>query len=147
MRCMRSSISESAVSAIQTKFAQLPPPKPEDRLLQIDEAAARLYDDLRIAILGGHSIAGLAENIFAPAGWNASPERIRRAVLAIARKRKDKELGDKIGGLRPRRHRAVREGSASTARRSGSPKSRSGERGFVPMPPKPVERTLPLTLD
>lgn len=120
---VKASIAESAVSDIRTALTRLPPPKPADRMLCIDEATTELYDDLRASIIAGHSIKALAETVLAPAGWAASAERIRRALLEIARQRRDRDLANRIGGLRPRRHRASDKTSATTPR---------------PMPPKPV---------
>lgn len=111
---MKASITESAVSDIRSRIAQLPPPKPVDKLLRIEEATMELYADLRGAILAGHSVASIADSVLVPAGWTASAERIRRALLGIARQRKDMDLATRIGGLRPRRHRAKPKASTTT---------------------------------
>lgn len=145
---VKATITESALSDIRSRIAQLPPPMPTDRVLRIDEATVELYDDIRGAILAGHSIASLAEKILVPSGWTASSERIRRALLGIARQRRDKELGDRIGGLRPRRHRAKPKAAMPTPTLPTRPTSPRGASVAVAVigSGKPTQ-TIPLPLE
>lgn len=99
-------ITTDQIAGIVQALTTLPPPLMQARQLRIDEAAAELYDALRGAILLGHSLTSLSDAVLRPGGWEVSSERLRRALLALARKRRDRELASKIGGIRRRSKRA-----------------------------------------
>lgn len=141
---MKSMVQQSAISDIRGALAQLPPPLPTNRRMRIDEATSELYDDIRGAILQGHSLSSLAESVFAPGGWAVSSERIRRAILALARQRHDRELADKIGGLKRRK----RQPSKTSLATKPTKHPRRTDVGPSSTPPTHAsDRTMPLPLE